>query len=133
MSRGIGYGLSLYELATAIDDLTAAQGLGHVLVSATEDDWPVYAVRIRAVSTSTSQTHALEVEVRGTWASFSVPLISTGTDTWSFDVDNSAYNAAGTVTRGTDDLTIAVTSGGVTDGLTFTSSSVTLDELPTSP
>ncbi len=80
-------------------------------------------------------THQLILELVGTDATVALPMTSTGTDTWSLDHSTADYDVQATITRGTTNLTLGLTSGTVQTALgplTLTPTTVVLGTYPTS-
>jgi hypothetical protein len=108
-----GYGLSLQDLADAVEDATGWTSLADILLDAPQPTWDVYAVRMVDIDRPAPLANlpALRLEFRGTDHALLFPMTSTGTDTWSFDYAYHWYDAVGTVTRSGTTLTLSVTSG----------------------
>ncbi len=77
---------------------------------------------------SSGATHALRIELRGTWAAFGLSLTASGTDTWTFTGENDTLSLEGSVTRDEDTLTLAISGGSFEDdGGTITLESTSLE------
>jgi hypothetical protein len=122
-----GYGMTLQQLSTAIDTLTDEEGIGDLVAGAEDPTIPVYALRVLPASAPLpgGHTHVLRLELRGTWASVSLPLTETGQDAWSIDTDGPNLDVEGTATRSGSTLTLYISDGSLEVG------GVTLDFEPT--
>lgn len=128
-----GYALSLSTLASVVDDATGTPGLGALLLSAPEDDWPVYLVRVAPVLSGGSTTHALILTIQGTDEEVALPLEQIEFGKWSLDASGYGWQAAGVVSRHVGYLRLALSSGSVElPSGTVTLSATTVD-LPVHP
>ncbi len=109
----VGYGLSLDDLADAVEDATGWTSLADILLDAEYPTWPVYAVRMVDIDRPAplDDLPVLRLEVRGTDHALHFPVVETGSDSWSFDYDWDYYAAEGTLTRSGTTLTLSVTDG----------------------
>jgi hypothetical protein len=129
-----GYGLTLAQLAQAVDAATGGTGLGELLADVQNPNIPVYALRIEPLPAvlPSGVTHALRVELRGTWASIGLPLVRTGPDSWSLSMNTQGLQLEGTVTRANGTLTLNLSSGSYPlgeGGITLQPASLTLNTL----
>ncbi len=138
VNRPQGYGMSLQQLAAAVDDATDDAGIGGLIASAPDPTIPVYAFRIDPVSNPASggPTHLLRLELRGTWARVSLPITETSQDNWSFSYDSywedNELEMEGTITKSGQNLTFSLSSGSWTDTggtITFDPASLVLGAL----
>jgi len=136
MTRTPGYALTLSALDSAISSATGGVGLVDIVSSGSASTWPVYTVRVAPIIASfgSGVTDALRLEVAGTWGFAAVPMVATGTDTWSIDVIRPSYEAHGSASRTASGLTLALTSGSITTStgtITLQPTTVTLPPVQT--
>lgn len=109
------HALTLADLEAAIDDATGSSGLASVVTSATDDDWPVYVVRVQPAGHASvaNHTHSLRLEVQGSYAAATLPLQATALGRWDIDVSSSGWSIQGQVARNPGTLTLDLTGGNI--------------------
>ena len=131
-----GYALSLATLDSAVSAATGGTGIPFLVTTGSANTWPVYAVRVvnTGAPPGVGVSHKLLVELFGTHGRMTLPLVATGVNAWSLDVDYSGLSLHGTVTKGTSGLTLSLASGTFGEGsspLVLQATNLTLPPYPT--